>query len=379
MDKINIFISGDFCPVRGAEKKLIKGLNPHEVFGGLSEVIKKADISVTNLECPLTNTNNPIEKIGGNFKSKPEIAKLLKDSKFDLITLANNHIYDQGGEGLKDTINSLEENGLNYVGAGVSLKKARKPFFMDIKGLKLAILNFAEVEFSCANENHGGANPMDLIDNVHQIKSAKEKADKIIVIIHGGHEHHHYPSPETMKRYRFFAENGADVIIAHHTHCIGGFEIYNDVPIFYSLGNFLFPPRPKRKLESWFEGYAVKIKISQKNIGFDILPYYQCKDNDISVEFKSESSDVYKKILKISEDLEDEKLIRSKWEEYIEGKKRFIGYMNGYSKYTNYTLNKVGLLDYFINKNKLSYIKQFVTCQAHRETAKELLKKYLKY
>lgn len=379
MGSINVFVSGDFCPIRGAEKVLVDNFEPKEVFGDLYYIIKKSNLSITNLESPLSHIKDPIDKIGGNFRAPTNMVRVLKKSGFDLITLANNHIYDQGEKGLKDTINSLEKNNLNYVGAGITLEEARTPHFIENQVLKLAILNFAEIEFSCANENHGGANPMNLVDNVHQIKSAKEKADKVIVIIHGGHEHHHYPSPETMKRYRFLAEMGADAIVAHHTHCIGGFEIYDDVPIFYSLGNFLFPPSSRKTPNSWFEGYAVTFQISKKRIDFDIHPYYQCKDNEIALEPKSKNSNVYKKIKKISKDLKDEELIKDKWEEYVESKKRFLGHMNGYNKYTTYALNKVGLMDYFLSKRKLRHIKQFVTCQAHRETAKELLKKYLKY
>ena len=61
-------------------------------------------------------------------------------------------------------------------------------------------------EFSFANSEHGGANPMDLIDNVHQIRNARNNADHVLLIVHGGHEYNHYPCPETLKRYRFYAE-----------------------------------------------------------------------------------------------------------------------------------------------------------------------------
>jgi len=61
-----------------------------------------------------------------------------------------------------------------------------------------------------------------------------------------------------VKQYRFYAENGADAIVGHHTHCIGGYEIYKDVPIIYSLGNFLFTLPSKR--EEWYSGLLGAIK-----------------------------------------------------------------------------------------------------------------------
>lgn len=383
MNEINIFITGDFCPIRGAEDKLLDGFNSQEIFAGLDENIEEADISVTNLECPLTFVDNPIDKLGGNFKSNPKIGKILKKSKFDLITLANNHIYDHGDKGLKDTIEALEKYGLDYVGASHTLKDAQKPYFVNLKGLKLAFLNFAEVEFSCANENHGGANPMEVIDNIHQIRSAKEEADKVIVIIHGGHEHHHYPSPETKKRYRFFAEEGADAIVAHHTHCVGGYEIYEGVPIFYSLGNFLFPGT-KNPRDSWFEGYAVNLKIDENDINFEILPYEQCKHNDISIELKSKESQLYNKIERISDELDDDELIKTKFEQYIQGRREkvFLGRMAGYRRSIIFGFRKLRifkLLKYLMRKKDMMFIKQMITCQAHRETAIKILKDYLRY
>jgi poly-gamma-glutamate synthesis protein (capsule biosynthesis protein) len=185
-------------------------------------------------ECPLTLSSNAIEKIGPNLKAHPDIANVLGAAGFG----ANNHIYDYGQQGLLDALKILKNSGLAYVGAGVDLKEAQEPFFTEIKGVRLSFINIGEIEFSSAGPGRGGANPMDLIDNFHQIQNAKRNADHVIVIIHGGHEYYHYPSPQTLKRYRFYAESGASVVIAHHTHCIGGYEVYKGVPIFYSLGNF---------------------------------------------------------------------------------------------------------------------------------------------
>jgi len=378
MSEIKIFISGDFCPIREAKNIITKISNPKDIFGELYEIINESDISITNLEGPLTDSESPIKKLSLNFKISPDIASLLKDVGFNLITLANNHIYDQGQKGLEDTFETLEKQDINWVGAGETLEKAQKPYYCTVKGHKLAFINFAEIQFSSANKNHGGANIMHLIDNIHQIKIAKEKVDKVIVIIHGGHEHYHYPSPEMLKRYRFLAENGADVIVGHHTHCIGGYEIHKGKPIFYSLGNFLFPPLNKNSSKAWFEGYCVLLKLNEENINFTILPYEQCKNGRTSINLKSNNSHIYHKIEEISKNLKDEELVHSKWIEYVLNKRSYlVGHLGGFNKYSNYLLQKMGLIDYVINRNKLRYIKQFITCQAHRETAIELLNKYL--
>jgi len=381
MSELEIFISGDFCPIKNTKELSNDISHPKEVLGQLHKVINESDISITNLEGPITKKENPINKTGSNFKISPKVTSFLSECGFDIVTLANNHIYDQGQKGIKDTFKNLETKNIDWMGAGKNLAEAQKPYYYEVNGIDLAFVNFADVEFSCANENHGGANPMDIIENFNQIKDAKEKADYVITIIHGGHEHYHYPSPETRKRYRFLAENGADVIVSHHPHCIVGYEVYKEVPIFYSLGNFLFPPYDESKSysESWFEGYSIILKLKENDLDFEIFSYEQCKTGELKIDYKAEESEIHNKIKKLSADLKNEELIHSKWNEYVENKKRFLGYMNGFNRSMIDVLIKIGLLEKLLNKNKLNMIKQFITSLAHRETARELLKKYLKY
>ena len=58
--------------------------------------------------------------------------------------LANNHIMDYGDKGLTDTINTLKNNGINYTGAGENLEQATTPVYLNIKGRRIAILNFMD-------------------------------------------------------------------------------------------------------------------------------------------------------------------------------------------------------------------------------------------
>jgi len=179
--------------------------------------------------------------------SKNTVFPYLKQLKVDAVTLANNHILDYGAKGLSDTFETLKQNKIDYVGAGNNLKEAAQPLTLEKDGQRIAILNFCENEWSIAEEDKPGANPMDIIENTNQIKAAKATHDKVICIIHGGHEYYHLPSPRMQKQYRFYVDNGADAIVGHHTHCVGGYEVYNDVPIIYSLGNFLFI-KPSKKM-----------------------------------------------------------------------------------------------------------------------------------
>ena len=95
---------------------------------------------------------------------------------------------DYGERGLIDTLNTCDKNNIHYVGVGENSGEASKPLYLKIKETKIAIMNFCENEWSIASKNSSGANPLNPIKNYYQIKEAKEKADFVLVIVHGGHE-----------------------------------------------------------------------------------------------------------------------------------------------------------------------------------------------
>ena len=260
-----------------------------------------------------------ILKAGPHLRSSAEtMLPYLKQLKVDMVTLANNHIMDYGARGLSDTCLTLQENQIGYVGAGDNLQDAAKPFTIEKDGMKIAILNFSENEWSIAEEDKPGANPLDIIDNVKQISAAKARHDRVICIIHGGHEYCHLPSPRMVKQYRFYVDNGADAIIGHHTHCIGGYEIYKDVPIIYSLGNFLFT-LPSKK-DAWYTGLMVQLKIERiKPISMELFPIQQ--DNKTFQVFLLHGEKrklIMEKINDLSATIKNDNLLQNKWLEFVQ-------------------------------------------------------------
>lgn len=255
---INILVGGDFVPAKKTEDIAIN--NPRSLWGDSIELFKQSDLAIVNLEAPLTTATAPIIKTGPNLKLSPNCINALTCANINAVTLSNNHIRDHGCQGVKDTLTTCENNNIDTVGAGKNSDEASKTLFKTIKNKKIAIINFSENEWASSTDRRFGANPMDLIDNVRRIKEAKEQAEFILVIIHGGHEYYQYPSPRMVKQYQFYAEQGASMIIGHHPHCVSGYEIYNDVPIFYSLGNLFFPS--KRDSHEWHQGMLLSIDIN---------------------------------------------------------------------------------------------------------------------
>src|SRR5690554_5846132 len=135
---MKLFITGDFCPLDRAD---ISHGSSNELFSqSFKDLLASVDFRITNLECPLTNHPNAITKSGPALKVDPKNVRLLTENGFNLVTLANNHIMDYGSEGLKETIRHLEENNIDYVGAGKSTDDI-EVIFKSKEDLTIAIVN----------------------------------------------------------------------------------------------------------------------------------------------------------------------------------------------------------------------------------------------
>lgn len=275
---IEIIIAGDLCPDRRIEKIAIEEdeVNLEKLYHNVLPELKKKDLSIANLECPITRNLSPIYKQGPNLAADPRSLKCIQKAQFDVVTLANNHILDQDEQGLLDTIDHCKNAGLRIVGAGVNLDHASDYLLIKVKDITVAILNFAEVEFSTARTDKAGANPLDPIKNFYKINLAKKDADVVIVIVHGGIERYPLPSPGFVETLHFFADLEVAAVIAHHSHFASGLEIYNNVPIFYSLGNFLFDRGQDHS--KWHESFFIRLHLTNSQVRkIDLIPYFQFK------------------------------------------------------------------------------------------------------
>lgn len=259
---ISILLTGDFAPVGIAEIKNGSSLKL-QVADELTELFNGADIRIANLECPLTLAESRIVKTGPNLKVHPASINTLKRFGIDVVCLSNNHIRDYGDQGVLDTLNVCHQSGIRTVGAGKDFKDAAKPLLINLKSKKIAILNFSESEYNEADDTRAGSNPDDIFHIWYSIQQAKAVSDYQIVIMHGGREMHPYPTPYQLKLFRFIADQGVDAVIGHHTHVIGGYEIYKSVPLIYSLGNFIFDEAGNPA--EWYHGAIAKIYLNNRN------------------------------------------------------------------------------------------------------------------
>lgn len=372
---IKLLIAGDYFIADNFKEQSL-------IDTSIKEVFNKSDFNIINLESPVTKNNhkNRILKTGPHLRSDEESSiPQLKQLNIDLVTLSNNHIMDYGSKGLEDTLQILNKHDIQYVGAGKNKEDAAKIYSAKSNGVKIAILNYTESEWSVAHDLSAGANPLDLIDNIKQIQFAKQNHDKVIVIIHGGHEYYSLPSPRMVKQYRFYADNGADIIIGHHPHCIGGYEIHNNVPIFYSLGNFLFTMQSEN--DDWYQGIILELVIeSNKPIEFLAIPISQDREKfTLSLAGEAEKEMVLDKLRSSSQIILDSEKLEQHWQKFVEESMDKSIYT--FSPFNYFKIRifrsivfRLKIYKLFINESYLSNILNKIRCEAHYDLIISALK-----
>ncbi len=369
---MNIIIAGDFFISDDyANKKLIDQ--------SVIDLFQQADYRIVNLESPITanDPKNKILKTGPHLHSSEDTAiPYLKQLHIDMATLANNHILDYGEQGLISTFRALDKNNIYRVGAGTNLIEASQPFTIEKEGLKIAILNFCENEWSIAQKNKPGANPLDIVSNFYQLNKAKSKADHVIVIIHGGHEHFQLPSPRMINLYRYFIDSGASAVIGHHTHCFSGFEIYKDSPIYYGLGNFIFTSHYKEK-PTFFEGMVLLLNFNNKKLEGQIIPIkFERKTSRLRLMNQIELQNFNENLNNLNRIISDKTLIQNHFDKKINDSiKEYLSIFEPYSNRISKYLFYKNVLPRFVHKNKIKQLLGIIQNESHRDILIEVLKR----
>lgn len=269
----SIIIAGDLCLRDRTAKMSFEDLC--SCHSAVKHLTASADYSMVNLECSVTNDNSAkqIKKAGPALRNNDKVLDLVRFMGFDAVTLANNHFADFGQTAVRESLELIESRNLDHVGAGMNLNDAQKILYKTINGVDVAFINACEHEFTIATSSRGGCNPLNAISLYYSVIEAKQKAEKVIVIIHGGHEEYQLPTPRMQQMYRFLVDAGASAVVNHHQHCYSGYEVYKGCPIFYGLGNFSFDEKGMRN-STWNEGYLVQLLIKD-TVAFKLVPYFQ--------------------------------------------------------------------------------------------------------
>lgn len=287
------------CDVKESFRKKEVG----KLFNDVPSLIKESDFTFVNLECALTESTEAIKKFGPALAAPKEAADVLKEIGVDLCGLSNNHIFDLGVKGVKDTFAALDAAGLDYTGFGKNYEDSKKNYILEKNGEKIAIIAVCEHEYSYAIENRMGARPYDEYETIEDIRDAKATADRVIVIYHGGKEYCRYPSPRLMRLCRAMARAGADMVLCQHSHCIGCYEEYEGCHILYGQGNFHFIKWNVDKI-CWYTSLAVKYDTKTHKIEF--VPVRTLTEG-IAIAKGEDAADIMNEFAKRNEELQNGK------------------------------------------------------------------------
>ena len=361
---LTINITGDWTPLsEEASNLMVK----KKYYGNLLSYFEKGDLNITNMETVIDVKSRQFNKNALKFFNKPHVLNSLKHIDTNLVCLANNHIMDNGVNGLKNTIKYLRKYKIDHVGAEFSTSKIYKPFLFKKNKQKIAVINTSEGEE--ANEkynNHIGSSDIESYRIIDQIRNFKSKGFLTILIAHAGVEYLPSPAPYIKEIYQNFVEEGADLVAGHHPHVPQGFEIYKNVPIFYSLGNFTMWKKNLRK--NCYHSFFLNMEINDNKFSSIKLIPFQINKNGLELSSKHEFS---KKMLELNNFLAKSDKI---WKAYLNRKNLKAGsFSENLSFFYNFDEYKNRLLNQYTNISKkysdLDYLKN--------ETKKDLKYEYI--
>lgn len=246
-DKQDIFcFAGDIILAERPRVAYDKGGIDAIVDKGIRLLFENSDLNIANLECCITDEAvNRAEK-EWTFALPTKYVNAIKEAGIKLLTLANNHILDFGTDALLNTIKVLDDNNIFHIGAGENIREASKIYIKEIEGKRYAFIGASAViphENWKANEDRAGvANGYDAMTICNRIINLKTKLsiDKVIVYMHWGRELEIYSGEMQQMIGRRLVDAGADLVVGTHAHVVQEIEYYNNVPIVYSLGNFVY-------------------------------------------------------------------------------------------------------------------------------------------
>ena len=259
------------------------------LFGNLQGLLNNKDILIGNLEGPLSKRayNEDMRLCG-----IPEIASELKILGFDVLSVANNHIFDHGLSVFNETIAYCNDAGIKICGLRSKSDYYSEPVILEKKSLRIGLLAYnyiglermtdvdehiAVVRDSVVNYtwNRDSENDRDARRNIDQsnknvisdIKLLRKDVDIVIIMPHWGYEWGILPPYGVTQEAKLFLDSGADVIIGSHPHVIQGLEEVDSKLIAYSLGNFLFDSTRKK----FDTGMIIDCKVNEHGVlGYDM-------------------------------------------------------------------------------------------------------------
>ena len=246
-----------------------------------------ADISMINHEYPVSTRGTALEGKYYTFRAAPEREVILQHMGIDIVSLANNHIYDYGADAFYDTLEALNQARIPYVGAGADMEEASRPVYFVTDGIKIGFVaaNRSEKYIFTpeAGENSPGVVRMYNTAMMNEIiGEVSKQCDYLIAYVHWGTEGSEYYESYQTDIAREFFDSGADVIIGSHPHVLQGIGYVDGNPVIYSLGDFWFNKRTK---------YTAIVNLKVTIEGLTELSVMPCRQEGFETHYISDESE----------------------------------------------------------------------------------------
>lgn len=258
----------------------------------VAEQLSSADITIINNEFPFSNRGKKAADKQFTFRADPNRVSILNKIGVDVASIANNHTLDFGVDALLDTCETLKNAGIEYLGAGKNLEEAKEIKYRTINQRTIAFIAASRVipvvDWNAGVDKPGLLTTYDPANVLDLIREAKNKADAVILYVHWGLERKNIPEDYQRNLGRQYIDEGADLVVGSHSHCLQGIEFYKDKPIVYSLGNFIFGTTIEK---------TVVLKVVIEEDGHMELSVLPCKANHfktVLIKEKEELDNFYK-------------------------------------------------------------------------------------
>ncbi len=219
------------------------------VYGILStevvDIMKSFDIMVANNEFTVSNRGSKLLNKYYAFMAKPERLAIYDEMGVDIVSIANNHVYDYGEDAFLDMLKYLKEYDIPYVGGGKNIEEAKAPYYFITNGYKIVFILATRAEKyiltpEATDTSSGVFRAYDPTLLLETISDVKKDSDYAILLIHWGTEDTYVLEDVQVDTGKKYVDAGDDLIIGTHAHTLQGIEFYNDKLIAYNLGDFIF-------------------------------------------------------------------------------------------------------------------------------------------
>ena len=301
-DEVSLLFAGDICL---AEDGFV--LDYYDTTSGLKDCVSEkiieqcneADIFMLNNEFSISDRGSAIPGKMYTFRAKPERVKILNELGADIVSLANNHVYDFGQEAFEDTIDIIRNAGITTVGGGRNSEEAEKVVYYVVNGIKIGFVSASRAEkvryTPGAKKDSPGIFLMYDDTRLNEvIASADKQCDYLIAYIHWGTEDSKYFEAYQHDIAQKMITSGVDAIIGGHPHILQGMEYIDGKPVVYSLGDFWFNGETK------YNG-MINLKIDINGIkSMTYVPCMQSNYKTLYLEDEQNKTDVFNYLRELS-------------------------------------------------------------------------------